>query len=333
MRMLVVSATGYNLGIVPHLTSEGHQISSIVGTHLDMLRDAFNTALPDMAMFDSPEFLVPAEWCRTRGVKVLGTSQWSNLLDTNNEYKDQIIKAIGYAPATSSIVGTGAVVSAWFNGQKFISKSLVFNYDKMLTGDIGVNVASAGYVAYFDVEKSRLVNEILTPLEKFLRKANHRGCFSVSVVVDDGGKVYVKDIVANTNSPYTQAVYENTRQSRSDILLDVFNESSAPVPFLDPYVCGVMVSVYPYPYAKPDVPMQIAGLNQFNQKHMWSIDLTGELSGNVGYVTARGQSVQEAQRRVYRTISNLTIPNVQYRTDIGKDVGEKMFNLRKHKLI
>jgi len=39
--------------------------------------------------------------------------------------------------------------------------------------------------------------------------------------------------------------------------------------------------------------------------------------GRLMQVVARGRTVDECRRRVYRTISNLSIDNVQYRTDIG----------------
>jgi phosphoribosylamine-glycine ligase len=101
-----------------------------------------------------------------------------------------------------------------------------------------------------------------------------------------------------------------------------------------------MLSVYPYPHAKPETPLEIFGLNSANQKHMWQMDVTqiekkpmcGQLTGNAGYVIARGKTVQEAMRRVYRTISNLQIQGLQYRNDIGKDITEKMYRLRELKL-
>jgi phosphoribosylamine-glycine ligase len=340
--MLLVSATGYGLGIAPHLSSEGHQVNTFVNKVLSIphITNAIGDMIPDIAIFDSPDQYVPAEWVRTRGVRVLGASQWSNLLDSNEDYLKKTIQAIGYKPHVNE-VGTGAEVVAWFNGQRFISKSIVFNYEHFMPGDTGVKLVSSGYVAKFDVDKSKLVDDILGPLEKYLRKAGHRGVFVVSVVVTDDGKVLVKGLSANMNKPYTNALYENTRRSKSDIVLDMFNESSNPSAPVDAYVVGVLLSVYPYPYTTPENPLEILGINPFNLKHLWLMDaekkedkwFSGSLSGCVGYVTARGSSVQEACRRAYRTISNLKIDVLQYRNDIGKDTNEKIFKLRKLNLL
>lgn len=342
MRILVVTQTGYGIGLGSHLSSDGHHINTVVKpavevTHISRL---LQECTPDIAVFDSNNHVVPAEWVRTRGVRVLGASSWSNLIDTNTDYKKRLISAIGYVYEPDA-VGTGAEVSCWFNGQSFISRSIVFNYTRMMPGDVGAYVDSAGYIAYFKVEDSKLVEGVLGPLSKFLRKANHRGCFTVSVVVKGDGSWVVRDISADVCKAFTQSVFENTRKSKSDVVLSVFNESSEPIPYIEPYVCGVMVSVYPYPHSVPSIPVNIVGINHGNLKHLWLMDLRksddswicGDISGCVGYVTARGKDHFEARRRVYRTIENIKVDGLQYRNDIGSDVGERLFELRKHKLI
>ncbi len=342
MRIFCMSQTGYGLGIAAFLSSEGHVVSTHITTADDTprVRGLLRDRIPDIAILDSPEHTETAEWIRSRGVKVLGDSKWSYLLSTNKEYRQNIIKAIGYKLGTGGEKGIPAVVSCWFNGHRFISKTLVFNYVRFMAGDVGVDVPSAGYIAYFNTERSRLVQEVLRPLEKFLRKANHRGCFSVEVLVDSGQWV-VRDISASVCQPFSQAIFENTRSSKSDVLLSIFDESSKEVPHVSPYVCGCMLSVYPYPFAQPATTVGISGLNQFNLRHIWLMDCvssndkwtTGEHTGCLGYVIARGSTVQEARRRVYRTISNLEIDGIQYRNDIGKDTGASMYQLKKQKLI
>lgn len=341
MRFLAISNTGNGLGIVQHLTQEGHSVEICINpTDIRTIETLFSTNQPDCVFCDDSQHIVPAEWIRVRGVRVLGPTKWSNLLEDNQGYNKQLLSAVGL-PAVP--VGTRtaweAIICGWFNGNKFISKFLVFNYDKMMAGDVGATVQSAGYVAYFGT--SKLVDTVLEPVEKFLRKANHRGCFSIIVQVDEKGKVYGKSVSANSNLPYTNALYENTHKSKGDLVLAMFDPTAVPVNATEPYVCGVMLSVYPYPHAKPENPLEVFGLNSANQKHMWQCDISkvndkamcGVISGNAGYVTAHGKTCQEAQRRVLRTISNLKIEGLQFRNDIGKDVTEKMYQLRKLKLV
>lgn len=342
MRFALVSNTGNCLGIMQHLTQEGHSVQVCMHpTNLRKVETLFTGSQPDIVLFDSTEHIVPAEWVRVRGVRVLGPTKWSNLLEDNSDYNKQLMNAVGLktAPALTGADSTEVSVCAWFNGNKFISKFLVFNYDKMMAGNVGATVESAGYVTYFG--EAKLIDTVLTPLERFLRKVNHRGCFTVTLQITEKGDLWGKSVSANSNLPFTNALYENTHKNKGDLLLAMFDVASVPVVALDPYVCGVMLSVYPYPHAKPEIPLEIFGLNSANQKHMWQMDvskvdeksLCGQLTGNAGYVIARGKTVQEAQRRVYRTISNLKIEGLQFRNDVGKDVTEKMYKLRTLKLV
>jgi len=327
MKLCIFTATGFGCGIAAHMSKEGHSVTVSTGWTEGAL-------IPDISIIDSSIFTRLADMLRARGSRVLGPSQWSAILSTDTNYKDNIISAIGYKPATETTHGVPVIVSCWFNGNKFISKSLVFNYTKMMSGDVGTDIDSSGYLAYFNVDKSKLVKEILEPLERFLRKAGHKGCFSVECIVDK--EVYVRDISADLTRPYTTAIYENSKISKSDILLSIFNESSTELRPLDPWVAGVMLSVYPYPHAKPEMIFPVDGLNPLNIKHSWLMDVvssgesyqTGELSGNIGYITARGVSPQEACRRAYRTIENIKARDLQYRIDIGKNVNEKFYKLQ-----
>lgn len=331
-----MSGTGHSLGFVPSLLREGHSVQTIVGSMAQAI-----AGIPDIAIMDT--WSMGTDVLRQRGIKVFGASSWSNVLDTNTQYKIDLINAIGYK--TPSLQGQGAgtraTVVAWFNGQRFISKSLVFNYDKFMSGDVGATVESAGYVAYFNVEGWKIVDDILTPLERFLRKANHRGCISVNTISDSTG-MFVTDISTSITLPYTQAIFENTWRHKSDIILDVFDETSKAIPYTDKCVVGVLVSVAPYPFVKPDNVSNVFGLNTNNTKHMWLRDITdatngkwtsGHIDGCLGYVLAKGVDVWEAKRRVYRTIANIKVQDIQWRNDIGKEVDEKIQQLRKLKLV
>lgn len=333
MRLLLVSGTGFGLGFGPMAEFDGHAVTRC---SVSNSTTALSERLPDVLIYDAVECAPQAEEARNKGVKVLGASQWSNILESNPEYKANVIKAIGYKAATETTKGIEVEVVAWFNGNNFIAKFIAFNYPRLLTGNLGVNITSAGYVAVFGTEKSKLVEETLMPLEKFLRKAGHRGVFSVTVIVDDKGVSYIKDVTANLNRPWTQALYANiNKRNSASIMMDMFNENSKPIQYIDKYVAGVLVSIPPFPYTHPEALVEVKGVNPQNIKHIWQMDMfkaadkyyTGRMGGNVGFTTSRGSTPEEAARRAYRVISNISIDNIQYRTDIGKGINEKVFNL------
>lgn len=331
MRVVSVSATGFGYGILPFLSNEGHSVSFTT----DIEHPDFGV---DIAIFDSHVFSRSADDHRKKGVKVLGTSAWTSQLSTNPEYKDRLIDAIGYKRGTGD---THGLAVGWFNGNKYISRFIVLNYTHMMSGDVGVGVESSGFMAHFPAPDAPIFKHTLDPLERFLRKASFKGCFCVSFSTNQKGEVFVNDIYEGTTAPYTQAIFENSRKSKSDVLLDVFNESSSPVVPIDPYVCGVMLSVYPYPFTSPVADVAITGLNTLNLKHFWLIDMADTkpnwtcrgLSGCLGYVIARGVSPSEARRRAYRTTSNIQAPGLQYRNDIGQKTEDTFGKLRSLRLI
>ncbi len=90
---------------------------------------------------------------------------------------------------------------------------------------------------------------------------------------------------------------------------------------------GVRMTLPPFPV----VLMPTRRVFKFDpqaQKHIWFKDVCrtngeyvcGTVDGDVCYVTARANSISEARQRVYRTINNMDVKSIQYRTDVGKRV-------------
>lgn len=333
MRLLLVSATGYSLGLAPHLEKEGHSVEICVGNDVTktLASGSYN-----VAVFDAPTHVDALEYAKRRGVKSVGVTSWSRLLSNDDTYKQSLIKAIGYTPADVTTAGTEVTVVCWFNGHIFISEFIAFNYTKTMAGDLGTTVPSSGYITHFPKRPSRLLKEVLKPLERFLRKADHKGCFSIDCVVNSTG-IYVKDVSASITRPYTHAIYENTPMSKGDVLLSILDETSKPIKKLESWVCGVMVSAYPYPVQAPSTPVEVMGMSHINVKHSWLMDVhrssdtwrCGQLSGCLGYIIARGSTAFEAIRRVYRTLRNIRMDGIQYRNDIGKGIYDRIEALRK----
>lgn len=334
MRLLVLSDAGYACGIVPHLEHEGHSVTITSTT-------PSNTATYNVAIADSSTYTHATDMLQKKGVRILGVSSWATLIDANEDYRNNLIRAIGYKQANKDTKGEKVIVVTWFNGNDFISKFVVFNYEHMLTGGLGVKVPSAGYVAYFNVKNSKLIDDVCTPLEKFLRKAGHQGAFCVECICNADG-IHIKDISASIQVPYPHLIFENVPQSKTSILNATMDERSKPFKIQSNWAAGVMLSIYPYPYATPTTPATIHGLSQANIKHSWMMDLAkvdgewlcGNRSGCLGYMVARGDTCIEATRRVYRTLRHhVSAENLQYRLDIGKDIVYRYKRLKELNLL
>lgn len=338
MRFLVVSESGQGLGIASHLSSEGHSVTFTTLSESPLGRgivDRSNETAPDIVLFDSDKFSSQAQQLREQGLRVLGASQWAGALNSNSDYAQSIIKSVGW-PTEGVTKGVHLYVTGWFNGTRFIATYASLVYRRLMSSGNGPDIRFTGVVGNFWLSRhSRTTKNILEPLERILKRANHRGAFHTHVFVNEDDYC-VPEVWASTTDPLAVLLFENSRNTISDTLLKLFDENSNPISPTSPWTCGVLLSVPPYPYEAVSSARSLRGVNPGNLKHLWLIDAckdgsawsSGGVHGKLGYVTARGNSVNESVRRVYRTISNLSVPDLQYRDDIGRDTYRLFQQLR-----
>jgi hypothetical protein len=338
MRILMVSKTGYGLGLASHLSSEGHAVNMVIS------REDFEAighgiisrtgqSRPDITIFDSSDFGRESDILRQDGLRVFGSSAWAQALQVDEGYKQSIIKSIGWS--TDLIKGVDAYISCWFNGVDYISTYVSLVYHRMNPGGTSPDVGFTGCVSNFCQPTERVKNAFLEPLCKVLRRANHRGCFHIRCTIA-GDMFSVSDIAASFEHPLSLLLFENSKHTIPDILLRMFSENSKCLEPINQWASSVMLSVPPFPYTVHSEPTKLEGFIPANLKHIWLVDvmrengrwLTSGSHGKVGYVTSRGTTSSEASRRVYRTIRNLNVRDLQYRSDVGKGINHHLTSLR-----
>lgn len=345
MRLLFISDTGHGLGIATHLSSEGHGVSfalkgneslgkgivdRVQGSPVDLATDV----RADMVIFDSNVFGKQADLVR-KYKRVLGTSHWAATIDENKDYANDIIRILGWKTEPLN-KGVNLYVTGWFNGSDFVSVYSSLVYKRLMAGGSGPDVGFTGMLGNFQQPTTKVNELFIKPLIPVLRRVNHRGCFHIHACIDDDN-YQVKGISASFNHPLALLLFENSTATVTDILLRLFKEDSKPINPICDWASGVLISVPPYPY-ELDTYKQITlkGVQPANLKHMWLVDAYRDGSvwksagahGRIGYVTARGTSMEESMRRVYRTIRNLDIKDLQYRNDVGRRTRSMIDSLR-----
>lgn len=323
MRYLIVSKKGKSLGLAHRLEQEGHGVImhivqpasqrkgaglvSILRTprpimdsdgiyNLSAIEWLMSTARPDITIFDSPSTHVMATRMQGSGHRVLGV------------ITDVIADCHERSPYS---------VTGFFNGTKFLDIcARVTHYNALFNDDIGPRTPMGATCEFIDG------HPILNDLAVRLRATAYRG--PVVAYLEPSG--VLRDYFVGF-SPVTNLLFEGLAGSVSQLFVDCVNGMDTPITRVTKYAAAVRVTLPPFPYwSGQRVPCEtIHGINEGNLKHFWPNDLcynqgvystTGE-SNDLGYFTARGDTVREAQRRVYRTIRNLAAPAIQYRTDIG----------------
>lgn len=218
-------------------------------------------------------------------------------------------------------------VSCWFNGIEFVLPILIsINEDRFMEGGLGQKVDSMGCTLYASVGPPRLFEDILTKLKPLLRKVNFCGLLTLECRLEKDNYTVVR-IVPYFKYDLLYAFFEGVQEEFGKALHGIATGEKNAFKFPSAYTIAVKISIPPYPYAH--VKSKVSTLNGFcpeNEKHIWlqnaEKDALGRVvstlgKGVVATITARGVSVQECRRRVYRTIENLSIEDIQYRKDVG----------------
>lgn len=334
MRYLVVSSEGRSVGLARKLEAEGHAafmhiikpncqrkgagIVSVIKTprpimdgdgvyNLSAIDWLMSTARPDITIFDSPTTHVMATRMQQAGHRVIGTT---------SDVKDRAQRALN--------VGR-SYVEAYFNGQRFLEPFTFFvPYLNLFNENLGPICPSMGAMGKF-LDRSSSVSKLLTAVEPELRSTSYRGPVTASLTQDMHLEAYYTDL-----SESNFLLYEALQGSLSQLFVDVVNGIDQDHDVVEPYAIAVRTSLPPFPYTQDSraystEELTIEGIDDGNLKHLYPNDLcmnqgrwtTTAESNDIGTFTARGSSVREAQRRVYRTVKNIRANALQYRTDIG----------------
>jgi phosphoribosylamine-glycine ligase len=171
-----------------------------------------------------------------------------------------------------------------------------------------------------------LVKE-LSKLRPYLRAASYLGCIDINTIIGEDDK-----------QPYFLEFTPRWGYSAMYCLVALMPEGSLGNFFLNgfkfipkaEYACSQLISIPPYPYMEPKDLSKMAKdvgigntLGQLKNMYLQDIyqDENGDLrcagaDGNIGVMTATGDSLEDTTKQMYKNIDKLKIySDYQYRTD------------------
>ena len=232
----------------------------------------------------------------------------------------------------------------WFNGKDVVNVNHTMEEKALMEGGIGPKTGCMGAVVWQGHTACRLYKEGIGKLVPALRKVDYRGPIDLNTIVTED-KLYALEFTPRFGYDAIFALREGYLGKVNDWLYGVASGVTKGLRFKPGFGIGVSFVVEPYPMAdvKEDYSKDILiqGISNQNLKHLWPYDMYKKgnsyacagVGGNIGVVSAQGDSVREARRRAYRTLSNLIIPDVMYRRDIGQHVDNDIIQLRVWKWI
>lgn len=255
-----------------------------------------------------------------KGRRVFGCGMVGNVLESDPSFKVRVMKLLKVDEHIKE--GVNVTIGGWFNGTRFILPYIAFHIERFMEGERGKIVEGMGCVSKF-LECS-LGKRILNPLEELLKSLSFYGALEVDCIMNENS-VNIKNITTKFRNGCFQSLLEGVKEPLGELLVTLPTKDRSPEVGSD-WNISVGLSIPPWPFSTNgnfsftlEVPIPA-------RRHVWIENVNGFLS----YVTARGQDIREARRRVYRTVDNLiTSKDIQYRRDVGFDVEEKFKSLEK----
>ena len=242
------------------------------------------------------------------------------------------------------IIGSEVACGCYFDGEKFVEPVEVnFEYKKMCNGDLGPTTGEMGtYVLFTPFNK--LFSEFIKPFEARLRETNFVGDFDINFILTEDGELYPLEITARFGYPSSSIHFMNMKEPLSQFLVSLSKKTGEGFTPKAPHCVGVVIVCPPFPYESKELfdaynsnlDIKLNGATNVVMNDVKVEEGKLKPAGDVGYlftVVGYGNAPEEAIKMAYDNIKKIKYPNIFYRTDIGKNIQEKIDKLKKWGLI
>ncbi|UCD14994.1 MAG: phosphoribosylamine--glycine ligase [Candidatus Omnitrophota bacterium] len=233
--------------------------------------------------------------------------------------------------------GEEASILVFTDGRTIVPLVSSQDHKQIFDGDKGPNTGGMGAYAPAPVVEKRIftkiINKVFLPLIEGLKQDGiiYKGILYAGIMIEKG-EPYVLEFNVRFGDPETQAVLPKLKSDLVEVMLKTINGDlkNCRLEWDERFcLCVVLASGgYPGSYAKGK---QIYGLDKltdsadifvFHAGTQKTRDQQGNLNfftngGRVLNVVALGETVLEAQRKVYSAIEKISFENMYYRRDIG----------------
>lgn len=225
--------------------------------------------------------------------------------------------------------GVEIAVGGFFNGDKFIHPiNINFEHKKLFPGDLGVATGEMG-TSMFWSGPNRLFNATLKKMEPKLKEEGYVGYMDINCIVNGTG-IFPLEFTARFGYPTIQIQQDSMITPIGEFLYKLAAGEDFKFKVKKGFHIGTRIVVPPFPYRDKKTFNSFAKdavvvFKKYNEEGLHIEDVKkvkGEwlVTGNSGVVlivVGSGLTMKQAQQQLNQRISNLIIPNMYYRKDIG----------------
>ncbi|MDQ6595591.1 phosphoribosylamine--glycine ligase [Bacillus salipaludis] len=251
------------------------------------------------------------------------------------ESLEEMLVGAKFGAASSRVVieeflaGEEFSLMAFVNGQTVVPLEIAQDHKRAFDGDQGPNTGGMG--AYSPVPQisddmiQTAVETILKPAAEAMVTEGRSFCgilYAGLIATEKGPKVI--EFNARFGDPETQVILPRLKSDLVEVILELLDGQAPSLVWDEQTMIGVVVAAkgYPETYEKGAV---LNGLNKFSEQayifHAGTVkneqDEFITNGGRVLLVGGLGETIEDAQKKVYAELENLQCDGVFYRKDIG----------------
>jgi phosphoribosylamine---glycine ligase len=229
------------------------------------------------------------------------------------------------------IEGVEVGVGAFFNGEQFLDPpNLDWEHKRFFPGDIGELTGEMGtIVTYRGAQK--LFDATLARLAPLLSGSGYCGYINLNMIVNEAG-AWPLELTSRFGYPGFTMLDSLHEEDWGSIFAALTRRDRLTLRTRDGYSAGVVLTVPSFPYSDgygelgkgtPICFRDTMSEGEYDSLHFGEVAsrdgqlLTAGMIGYVMVVTATGEDVEQARKKVYETVGKVVIPNARFRNDIG----------------
>ena len=228
------------------------------------------------------------------------------------------------------VTGVEVAVGAFFNGKQFMTPINVnFEHKKLFPGNIGPATGEMGTTMYWS-EPNKLFSATLGKMEATLSSEGYVGYMDVNCIVNAQG-IYPLEFTARFGYPTISIQQEGINMPMGEFLYEMAAGTLNEFKTKRGFQLGVRIVMPPFPFNDDETyntytKEAVIGFKKQNLEgiHIEDVKISKDewlMAGNSGValiVVGIGQTMKQAKAQAYSRVSNIMIPGMYYRDDIGE---------------
>ena len=240
------------------------------------------------------------------------------------------------------VKGIEVSVEGWFNGTDFYCLNATLEEKKFMNDGKGPNTGCAGNLIFTLGPDAKIYKEGLWKMREFLQETTFKGMLDLNTIVTPEG-AYGLEWTPRFGYDASATLYAMYSGGLGNLLHASATGGVPENSWKAEFGAAVRITVPPYPTEirlKKEVGIPIKGIDPDNKEdilrtYLYDVVLdkdklvTAGISGFVAVPIETGNSIPEAFGKLEDRLKKIQIPDMQYRTDIGKKTSERYYELLK----